>query len=118
MDVGFDCLNPVQTSAAGMDSEMLKAKYRQRLTFWGGGIDTQRVLPFGTPSEVRAMSPHGWPSSVRAGFCLHPVHNVQAGVPTENMLALYEAINEYRDYSVAKWPVGCMKIPPSCATGP
>ncbi|MGO9658900.1 MAG: uroporphyrinogen decarboxylase family protein, partial [Acidimicrobiales bacterium] len=74
----------------------------QRLTFWGGGIDTQRVLPFGTPSEVRAMVAARMAIFGAGGaFVFNPVHNVQAGVPTENMLALYEAINEYRDYSVA-----------------
>ena len=55
VDAGFDCINPVQTSAADMDPEALKAKYGDRVTFWGGGIDTQRVLPFGTPEEVRDM---------------------------------------------------------------
>ena len=55
VDAGFDCLNPVQTSAADMDPEALKAKYGSRVTFWGGGIDTQKVLPFGTPEEVREM---------------------------------------------------------------
>ena len=55
VDAGFDALNPVQTSAAGMDPAALKQKYGDRITFWGGGIDTQSVLPFGTPDEVRDM---------------------------------------------------------------
>ena len=89
-DAGFDCLNPVQTSAAEMDPEALKNKYGDRFTFWGGGVDTQRVLPFGTPEEVRSM--------VRdrmrvfgegGGFVFNTIHNLQAGVPTENMLALW-----------------------------
>ena len=65
VDAGFDCLNPVQTSAAEMDPEALKAKYGDRVTFWGGGIDTQKVLPFGTPKEVRAMVPSEWLSLVQ-----------------------------------------------------
>jgi len=96
---GFDALNPVQTSAAGMDPAALKRKYGDRITFWGGGIDTQSVLPFGTPAEVREMvrermrvfGPGG-------GFVFNTVHNVQAGVPVENLLALYEAVNDFRDY--------------------
>jgi uroporphyrinogen-III decarboxylase len=85
-----------------MDPEMLKAKYGQRITFWGGGVDTQRVLPFGTPQEVRAMVAERMATfGVGGGFVFNPVHNVQAGVPTENILALFEAINDYRDYPVA-----------------
>jgi hypothetical protein len=101
VDAGFDCLNPVQTSAAEMDPVALKTKYGDRVTFWGGGVDTQRVLPFGTPDEVRetvrrrmaAFGPGG-------GFVFNTVHNVQAGIPTENLLALYEAIAKYRRYPV------------------
>ena len=96
---GFDALNPVQTSAADMDPSALKQKYGDRITFWGGGIDTQSVLPFGTPAEVRDMvrdrmrvfGPGG-------GFVFNTIHNVQAGVPVENLLALYEAVGEFRDY--------------------
>lgn len=100
VDAGFECLNPVQTSAAEMGAEALKARYGSRLTFWGG-IDTQKVLPFGTPDEVRAMvrqrvrtfGPGG-------GFVFNPVHNVQADVPTANLIALFEAVNTYRGYPV------------------
>lgn len=99
IEAGFDILNPVQTSATNMDPVDLKAKFGDRLTFWGGGIDTQKTLPFGTPDEVR--------QSVRerleifgkgGGYIFNPIHNVQAQVPIENLLALYEAVNEYRDY--------------------
>jgi hypothetical protein len=101
VDAGFECLNPVQTSAADMGPGALKARYGSRLVFWGGGIDTQRVLPFGTPEEVRAMvqermrifGPGG-------GFVFNPVHNVQAGIPTANLLALFDAINTYRSYPI------------------
>ena len=93
---GFDILNPVQTSAADMDPRQLKARFGDCLTFWGGGVDTQRTLPFGTPEEVRAevrerlriLGPGG-------GFVFNTIHNVQARVPAENLLALYEAVRKY-----------------------
>ncbi len=102
VDAGFDCLNPVQTSAADMDPEALKAKYGSRVTFWGGGMDTQKVLPFGTPEEVREMVRQRMSVfGSEGGFVFSTIHNVQAGVPTENLLALYEAIDKYRPYHVA-----------------
>jgi hypothetical protein len=100
VDAGFDVLNPVQTSAAEMDPQALKDRYGDRLTFWGGGVDTQRTLPFGTPEEVRAM--------VRdriavfgsgGGFVFDTVHNLQARVPVSNIVALYEAVDEFRPYA-------------------
>jgi hypothetical protein len=100
MEAGFDCLNPVQTSATGMDPEALKAKYGNRVTFWGGGIDTQKILPFGTPDEVRAMVRERMRIfGAGGGFVFNTVHNVQAGVPIENLVALYEAVDKYRGYS-------------------
>jgi hypothetical protein len=101
VDAGFDVLNPVQTSAAEMDPRALKEKYSDRITFWGGGIDTQRTLPFGTPEQVRAevhermrvFGPGG-------GFVFNTIHNVQARIPKANLLALYDAIREYRDYPI------------------
>ena len=99
VDAGFDILNPVQTSAADMDPEALKAKYGSRITFWGGGIDTQKVLPFGTPEEVKEMVRQRMATfGVGGGFVFNTIHNVQAGIPTENLLALYEAIDKYRPY--------------------
>jgi hypothetical protein len=97
IDAGFDILNPVQCSAAGMDPQTLKDKFGSKLTFWGGGVDTQKTLPFGTPDEIR--------SQVRerikifgqgGGFVFNTVHNVQAGTPTENLVALYAAVRENR----------------------
>lgn len=97
VDAGFDCLNPVQTSAAGMDPAALKTKYGDRVTFWGGGIDTQRVLPFGTPDEVREMVRERMRVfGTGGGFVFSAIHNVQPGVPIENLLALYGAIDDYR----------------------
>ena len=93
---GFDIINPVQINAAGMDPVLLKQKYGDRLTFWGGGVDTQKVLPFGTPAEVKShvlneceiLSPGG-------GFVFNTVHNMQANVPLENVVAMLEAIRQF-----------------------
>jgi hypothetical protein len=97
VEAGIDILNPVQCSAAGMDPRMLKEKYGNKLVFWGGGVDTQHVLPFGTPEEVRAqvrerleIFSHG------GGFVFNPIHNVVAKTPVENLLAMYETVNEFR----------------------
>ena len=84
-----------------MDPVRLKETYGDRLTFWGAGIETQTVLPFGAPDEVRAMvkermrvfGPGG-------GYVFNTIHNLQAGIPVENIVALYEAVNEYRTYPV------------------
>ena len=84
-----------------MDPAALKERYGERITFWGGGIDTQRVLPFGTPVDVRAMVRDRMQTfGAGGGFIFNPIHNVQAGVPVENLLALYEAVNEFRDYPI------------------
>jgi len=96
-EAGFDILNPVQYSAAGMDPVMLKKKYGARLTFWGGGIDTQKVLPFGTPDEVRAeVSRQIETFAPGGGFVFSSVHNVQACTPTENMVAMFQTLEKYR----------------------
>ncbi len=99
IDAGVDILNPVQFTAANMDSSKLKKEFGDKITFWGGGVDTQKVLPFGTPEEVieqveeqiKILSPGG-------GFVFTPVHNIQANVPVDNIIALYETINKNRNY--------------------
>jgi hypothetical protein len=97
IDSGFDILNPVQTSATGMDPAGLKERFGDRLTFWGGGIDTQHTLPFGTPEEIRAQVKERMQIFGRGGgFVFNPIHNVQARTPVENLVALYEAVKEYR----------------------
>ena len=96
LDAGFDILNPVQCSATGMEPEQLKANFGDRLVFWGGGVDTQHVLPFGTPAEVREQvlrrceifAPGG-------GFVFNTIHNVQAGTPVENIIAMLDAVHEF-----------------------
>ena len=102
VDAGFDCVNPVQTSAADMDPEALKAKYGNRVTFWGGGIDTQKVLPFGTPEEVRDMVRERMRIfGAGGGFVFSTIHNAQTGIPSDNLVALYKAVSDYRPRSAS-----------------
>jgi len=97
IDAGVDALNPVQVSAARMDSAELKSEFGDRLTFWGGGCDTQRVLNSGTPAQVAEevkrrvgdLAPGG-------GFVFCQVHNIQADVPPENVVAMFDAFRECR----------------------
>ena len=97
VDAGFDIFNPVQCSAAGMDPKTLKERFGDKVTFWGGGIDTQRTLPFGTPDEIRDEVRRRVEIFARGGgFVFNTVHNVQCGVPTENLVALYEAVHQAR----------------------
>jgi uroporphyrinogen decarboxylase len=99
IEAGIDILNPVQVSAAGMDTGELKRQFGKDLTFYGGGIDTQEVLPRGTPGEVRDevrrrlddLAPGG-------GFIFTTVHNIQADVPPENIMAMWEALREHGCY--------------------
>jgi hypothetical protein len=97
IEAGFDILNPVQTTAAGMDARGLKERFGDQLTFWGGGVDTQNTLPFGTPEQIRAeVKERIEIFGAGGGFVFNPVHNVQARTPTENLLALYEAVKAAR----------------------
>jgi hypothetical protein len=100
IDAGIDIINPVQCSAKGMDPRMLKEKYKGRLVFWGGGVDTQRTLPFGTPAEVRAeVLERCEIFSQGGGFVFNTIHNVQANTPVENMVAMFEAVKEFNGRS-------------------
>ncbi len=97
IESGFDIINPVQINAKGMDSKLLKEKYGDRLTFWGGGIDTQKVLSFGTPQEVKKQTLEQCKVFAKnGGFVFNSVHNVQANTPTENLAAMIEGLNEFR----------------------
>jgi hypothetical protein len=99
VDAGFDILNPVQCSAANMDPRHLKATYGSRIIFWGGGVDTQRTLPFGTPEDVRKeVRERIRTFGAGGGYVFNTTHNVQARVPKENLLGLYEAVREYGKY--------------------
>jgi uroporphyrinogen-III decarboxylase len=96
IEAGFDVINPVQLSAVGMDASELKKLYGDRLVFWGGGVDTQKTLPFGTPSKVREeVLSRCKVLSKGGGFVFNPVHNIQARTPIENVLAMIEAVREY-----------------------
>lgn len=96
IEAGFDILNPVQCSAAGMDPELLKSKYGDRVVFWGGGVDTQRTLPFGTPQEVRDQVLRRCEIfSKNGGFVFNAIHNVQANTPIANIVAMIDAVHEF-----------------------
>ncbi len=99
IDNGIDILNPVQISAAGMDPRELKARYGERLAFWGGGIDTQHVLPFASPDEIRRhVQANIEIFKSGGGYVFNNVHNIQAGVPPENIVALFDAAREFGFY--------------------
>lgn len=99
IESGFDIVNPVQCSAEGMDPRFLKREFGKEITFWGGGINTQLTLPFGTPDEVRrevrerieAFAPGG-------GFVFNTVHNIQSGTPVDNVIAMFDTVREYGGY--------------------
>jgi hypothetical protein len=100
IEAGFDILNPVQTSAANMAPADLKARFGDQVTFWGGGVDTQHTLPFGTPDEVRAQVRERLAIFGQGGgFVFSTIHNVQAAVPVENLLAMYETVREHGGYA-------------------
>jgi uroporphyrinogen decarboxylase len=96
IDAGLDAINPVQISCRGMEAARLKSEFGADLTFWGGGCDTQHLLPEGTPQQVRehvlqqcaTLAPGG-------GFVFQQVHNILANVPIDNLLAMYEAVGEF-----------------------
>ncbi len=96
IEAGFDVFNPVQCSAAGMDAAHLKKAYGDRLTFWGGGVDTQKVLPFGTPAEVRRQVLERCEIFAKGGgFVFDAIHNVQARTPVANIVAMIDAVHEF-----------------------
>lgn len=96
IEAGFDIINPVQISAKGMDPVNLKKKYGKDLVFWGGGIDTQKTLPYGTPLEVRDEVLSLCEIFIKdGGFIFNTVHNIQANVPVENVVAMINAIGEF-----------------------
>ena len=99
-EAGMDILNPVQIAAKGMDPKFLKDNYGDKFVFWGGGIDSQHTLPFGTPEDVaqevgRNIEVFG----ENGGFVFNNVHNIQSSVPMENLLAFFQAFRELSSYS-------------------
>jgi hypothetical protein len=96
IEAGFDILNPVQCSAVGMEAAGLKARFGDRLTFWGGGVDTQRTLPFGSPEEVRRQVLERCEVfAAGGGFVFNSIHNLQARTPVANIVAMFDAIREF-----------------------
>jgi len=99
IEIGVDILNPVQVSSPGMDTKELKKEFSRDIVFWGGGCDTQNILPFGSPEDVREevkrrisnLAPGG-------GFVFNAVHNIQADVPPENVASMYETALEFGKY--------------------
>jgi uroporphyrinogen-III decarboxylase len=102
IEAGFDILNPVQISAEGMDPRWLKKEFGQDIVFWGGGVDTQRTLPFGTPDEVyREVRKNIELFSYGGGYIFNTVHNIQSNVPVANLLAMFRALNDARNIESA-----------------
>ncbi len=96
MEMGVDILNPVQCSAAGMDPVILKEKYGDKLVFWGGGVDTQHVLPFGTPEQVREQVRERLEIfSKGGGYVFNTIHNILGRTPVENLMALFEEFRKF-----------------------
>lgn len=99
IDIGVDVLNPIQVSAAKMDTHQLKKEFGSELVFWGAGVDTQRVLAFGSAAEVKDevkrrindLAPGG-------GFVFAAIHNIQPNVPPENIIAMWETLQEHGTY--------------------
>ncbi|GMQ58826.1 uroporphyrinogen decarboxylase family protein [Vallitalea sediminicola] len=99
IDEGVDILNPVQVNASDMDTKVLKREFGKDITFWGGGVDTQQVLPFGTPEQVRDEVKKRIEDLAKdGGFVFSAVHNVQGDVPPENFMAMWETLQEYGKY--------------------
>lgn len=99
IDNGIDILNPVQISAEGMDPKELKERFGDKLVFWGGGIDAQHVLPFASAEEVREhVRKNVEIFKSGGGYVFNNVHNIQAGVPAENIVALFDAAYEFGFY--------------------
>jgi uroporphyrinogen-III decarboxylase len=97
VEMGVDILNPVQTSAAGMDPVALKRDFGDSLVFWGGSLDCQKTLPYGTPDDVaREVRRHVETFAPGGGYVFTSVHNVQANVPPENVVAMYDTALHYQ----------------------
>lgn len=95
IEAGFDIINPVQINAKDMGSRRLKEEFGSQLTFWGGGVDTQKILPFGTPDEIRRHVMGQCEILGRdGGFVFNAVHNVQANVPVDNVVAMFDALKD------------------------
>lgn len=95
IEAGFDIINPVQINASGMDPVLLKQNYGDDIVFWGGGVDTQGVFAFGTPDQVKEQVKRQCDIlNKNGGFIFNTVHNIQANVPFENVVAMLETLKE------------------------
>jgi hypothetical protein len=95
IESGFDIINPVQINAYGMDPKLLKKKYSDKIIFWGGGVDTQGVFAFGTPEQVKEQVKRQCEIlNNKGGFVFNTVHNIQANVPFNNVVAMLEVLKE------------------------
>lgn len=96
IESGFDAINPVQCSAAGMDPQRLKDTYGKDILFWGGGVDTQKILPFGKPEEVKEQVKRRCEIfSGEGGYIFNTIHIIQANTPMENIIAMLDAVKEF-----------------------
>jgi hypothetical protein len=97
IEAGFDILNPVQNSAKDMDAQALKDEFGGKISFWGGGVDTQHTLPFGNPEEVfRQVTERINIYNKNGGFVFNTIHNAQPGIPVENFLTMLDAVKQFR----------------------
>ncbi len=97
VEMGIDILNPVQTSAVGMDPVQLKQEFGRELTFWGGSLDCQKTLPYGSVEDVVAeVQQHVEVFAPGGGYVFTSVHNVQANVPPRNVMAMYDTALQYQ----------------------
>ena len=99
IEIGVDILNPIQVSSSGMDTDKLEKEFGDDISFWGGGCEGQHILPYGTPSEVREEVKRRIDDLAKdGGFIFSAVHNIQDDVPPENIVAMFEAFEEFRSY--------------------
>lgn len=111
LEAGFGILNPVQCSAAGMEAETLKQKYRRDLVFRDGGVDTQQVLPFGTPDEVREQVLRRCETFYQdGGFVFNTVHNIQARTPLDNIISMVRSVEKFDVTLLSRYIVSARTI--------
>ncbi|OHB79579.1 MAG: hypothetical protein A2Z25_01985 [Planctomycetes bacterium RBG_16_55_9] len=97
--MGMDIINPVHINASGMNPYQLKADFGHQITFWGGSVDAQKILPYGSPTMVKENVKHNLTALMPGGgYVFASIHNIQADVPPSNIMAMWEALQEYGRY--------------------